>query len=50
MMDRVTAFRELIGAPEHIIPMAFIVVGHPKSNIDSKTDRFDPERIHNNVW
>ncbi|MBO4334596.1 MAG: nitroreductase family protein [Desulfovibrio sp.] len=47
--QRVSAFRELVKAPERIIPMAFILVGYPQS-LPKPADRYRPERIHFNTW
>lgn len=47
--DRVVAAREVINAPESIIPLAVIVLGHPDQNMPAQ-DRFDASRVHKNVW
>ncbi|MBQ7606556.1 MAG: nitroreductase family protein [Desulfovibrionaceae bacterium] len=47
--NRVTAMRALIHAPEHIIPMGLIIVGHPKA-VPAPVDRFNKDRIHTNTW
>lgn len=47
--DRVAAFRELVGAPAHVIPMGLAVVGWPAS-VPEPADRYRPERVHNNTW
>lgn len=47
--ERVTAFRDLLGIPEHVVPLGFIVVGHPKA--EQKTlSRFDEQKVHRNHW
>ena len=47
--DRMEKMRRFLGLPEHIIPMALVVVGHPKSQ-PAPEDRFNPERVHINKW
>ncbi len=47
--NRVTAMRDLIKAPDYIIPMGLIIVGHPKA-IPAPVDRFKKERVHTNTW
>ncbi len=45
----VAGYREVFKLPENIIPVAFIVIGHPKKQPDPK-NYFKPERVHTNVW
>ena len=47
--DRVEAYRELVQAPQHAIPLALIVIGHPDQNLQAQ-DRFDTSRVHKNTW
>ncbi len=47
--DRVENLRKLLGIPKGVIPLAIIAIGHPAEK-KSRTDRFNPERIHRNVW
>lgn len=47
--DRVVSFRTLIGAPEHIIPLALIPLGVPDQKPGAQ-DRFDAAKIHWNRW
>lgn len=47
--DRVDAFRELVGAPEHIVPMALIVLGHPRKT-KAPSNRFKADRVHTERW
>ncbi len=42
-------FRELLGLPEHIIPVTLVAVGYPAEE-KSPAERFDPSRIHYNGW
>ena len=47
--ERVSAFRALVGAPAHVVPMGFAVVGHPKKQPEA-AERFLPARIHRERW
>ncbi|MCX8056852.1 MAG: nitroreductase family protein [Ignavibacteria bacterium] len=47
--QRITALKELLQIPNHIIPIAMIAVGYP-DEIKSFEDRFNPERIHYEKW
>lgn len=49
MADRVEAFRQLLNIPEHVVPMALVVIGYPKHQ-KPPADRFKPERIHKEKW
>ena len=46
---RAEGFRELLSIPEHIIPLALLVVGHPNEKKPA-ADRFDPGRVHRDRW
>jgi len=46
---RVTGFVKLCQIPDGVVPLAFVVVGHP-AETPLKQNRFDPRRIHANVW
>lgn len=48
-IDRKLVVTELLGIPEHIIPLNFIPVGIPAGNPESK-DKFDPGKIHYERW
>ncbi len=47
--QRVDALRDIIGAPEHIVPFALIAMGYPDESKGPK-DIFDPERVHADRW
>lgn len=47
--DRVDNLQKLLNIPKGVIPLAIIAVGHPAEK-KSRTDRFNPDRIHRNVW
>jgi len=49
MKDRINGFRELVGAPQNIVPLALVVIGHPKK--DSKpVNRFTEKKVHLKRW
>lgn len=45
--ERVTGFRSLLGLPEHIIPLALVVVGHHAGSGERKS-RYEAELVHRN--
>lgn len=47
--ERVIAIRELIAAPDYIVPFSVIAIGHP-AQVPPPAERFDQKRIHNNRW
>ena len=50
LMDgRVTGFVKHCQLPEGVVPVAFVVLGYP-AETPSKQNRFNPYRIHANVW
>jgi len=48
-VERISALRELLNIPEHIIPFSLIGVGHPAESKDPN-DKFREERIRKNGW
>jgi nitroreductase len=48
-LEKVKAFRELLGIPEHVVPFAIVPVGYPAEQ-PAQVDRFKPERIHYEKW
>ena len=48
-MNRATMVQQLLGLPEHIIPLCVVPVGLPAENPDVK-DKYNPENIHYNRW
>ncbi|HJD97094.1 nitroreductase family protein [Mailhella massiliensis] len=48
--ERVKGFRALLALPENVIPVAFVLVGHPGEKSSSVAARFDEGRIHNEAW
>lgn len=49
MEDRVTGFRALFGLPEHVVPLAFVVVGHPDQKSEAQ-DRYRADRVRRERW
>jgi nitroreductase len=43
--DRVRAFSDRFGLPEHILPFSIIALGYP-AKAPRGADRFDPARVH----
>lgn len=48
-MQRVAVVKEILGIPEHIIPLNVIPVGYPKEKNVPK-DKWNPGNIHFNRW
>lgn len=49
MEDRILKFRSLLALPETVLPIAFVVIGHPKATPEP-ANRFNPQRIHAEKW
>jgi nitroreductase len=47
--NRAEAFRELLGIPATVVPLALVPVGFPAEE-KPPADRYDPSRIHRNLW
>ena len=47
--ERVEGIRQLLGLPEHIIPLSLIAVGYPAESLPA-ADRFDAGRVHCDRW
>jgi len=47
--ERVQALRQLLGLPEHIVPLCVIAVGYPAEQ-KPPANRYDATRIHRNKW
>jgi nitroreductase len=47
--ERVEGIRELLGLPEHVIPLSLIAVGYP-AEFPPAADRFDATRVHYDRW
>ena len=48
-MNRVRMVQQLLGLPEHIIPLCVVPVGVPAEQPEVK-DKYKPENIHYNAW
>lgn len=48
-MNRAKIVQDMLGLPEHIIPLCIVPVGVPAEQPDIK-DKFNPENIHFNGW
>jgi len=48
-MNRARMVQEMLGLPEHIIPLCVVPVGVPAEQPEIK-DKFKPENIHYNGW
>jgi len=46
---RVATIQKFLALPEHIIPLALVVIGHPAEQ-PIPEERFRPERVHYNGW
>jgi nitroreductase len=49
MDERVRLAREILGAPESIVPFAYIAIGHPAELPEPRT-QFDARRVHRERW
>jgi nitroreductase len=47
--ERVEGVRQLLGLPEHIVPLSLVAVGYP-AEFPPEVDRFDPSRVHHDRW
>lgn len=47
--EREEGFRRLLHLPDHIIPLAFIPLGHP-AEFPAPVQRYREDRIHRNGW
>jgi nitroreductase len=47
--ERVEGFARLLGLPAHVIPLAFVPIGHPAES-KPPARRYNPERVHTNRW
>lgn len=48
-MNRAKMVQEMLGMPEHIIPLCIVPIGIPAENPDVK-DKFNTDNIHYNAW
>ena len=48
--ERIQAFRDALGIPQNIEPMALVIVGYPAENPQLEKPRFDETKIHWQKW
>ena len=46
---RIKGFRELLGLPECVVPLALVPVGYPR-HAPGKQDRYEEAKIHQDRW
>ena len=49
MEERIKKFKALFNLPEQVIPLGYIVIGHPAQH-PTAVSRFNTERIHQDTW
>ena len=47
--DRVAGFARHCRLPDGVVPVGFLVLGHP-AEAPPRQDRYPPERVHQNTW
>lgn len=47
--ERVSAARQIIGAPDGIVPFAYVAIGHPAEHPEPRT-QYDAARVHHGHW
>jgi nitroreductase len=47
--ERVGRFRAWFGLPQHVVPLALVLLGYP-DEAPEREERFDAERVHHNRW
>lgn len=47
--ERIDGFRKLFQLPEHIVPIGMVAIGHSAESKEAP-DRYDPSKIHMEVW
>jgi nitroreductase len=47
--ERVAKVKEVLGLPEHIVPLAVVPIGYPAEH-PPPAERFDPARVHLDHW
>lgn len=47
--DRLTAVKQALQLPDHIVPLNVIPIGYPKGDTQPK-DKYDANNIHYNAW
>lgn len=49
MEERIKGFKSLFHLPEHVIPLGYVVLGHPDRHPTSSS-RYNPDRVHMETW
>jgi len=49
ILERVQAARSILRVPDHVIPFAFLAIGHPAEHREPRT-QYDPARVHYDRW
>ncbi|MFC1836982.1 nitroreductase family protein [Thermodesulfobacteriota bacterium] len=47
--ERIEGLKKLLGAPDHVIPLCMVAIGHPNER-KSPPSRFKSDRIHHEGW
>jgi nitroreductase len=47
--ERVAGFRALLDLPEPVVPLSFVVIGHPDQKLPYRS-RFKADRVHHDLW
>lgn len=47
--ERMQGFRELLGLPDHVMPLALVPVGFPEET-PAPEDRYEAAKVHRNGW
>lgn len=42
--------KQLLGLPEHIIPVSFVPIGYPDAEQQPAVTRFEQSKVHMNAW
>ena len=48
--NNVSKIRQLLGLPEHIVPVSFVPIGHPQGKQPPADSRYDESKVHQNAW
>lgn len=49
MEDRIKGFKALFNLPEHVIPLGYVVMGHPAQH-PAAASRYNGDRVHQETW
>jgi nitroreductase len=48
--DRVAGAKQILGLPEHVVPLCVVPIGYPKVNPETPNRRYNEKRLHHNHW